>query len=296
MDNSFHVFIRQAMFFSSLIDRCSLAFAVSLRALGQLTGGHEGMKKRVLRWYSGISEENQQEITNSTLRSLQKTVSFPVISILEDLKAKGAILVLATAAPDFYARPISSYYGFRDCLASESSPTSKWVELLKERKATACEAWLMKHSAGATTSEKFHIISITDHMDDLPLLAISNEVILHANTGTWQEIRNQLKRLRKAPILRILDPEVEEMNGGFWLWYDDRPMGPMNKWELHTTLSKHRHAALYVGRGEWKRIQPGEDITSAIIRRTCPIPPSTMKRLMLKTNRYLMRDVLGIYH
>lgn len=295
LDNSFHVFLSQAWVLGRFTQRVGLGCRVLMRGLGRFSGGHAGLKRRVLRWFAQQESPWRDRVCARVVSKLDHTVSQPIRRQLDALRAQGAHLVLATAAPDIYAAPLARRAGFDSWIATPDIGVPDWHELLGARKSQACLAWLETQDMDATC-----IVTLTDHPDDLPLLALSDAVVLQTTPSHHGRILDGLAPPR--PDIDHIDPvsadEDDEggENGGYWLWFDDRPEGPINAWEMHTVLSKHRHAALYVGDGHWTRIQPGDPIEAGVQRRDCPLPPSSKRRLLFHLRRRLLRDVLGVFH
>ncbi len=284
LDNSFHVFIAAAWAKGGLRQRVTLGCALLPRLLGQLSGGHAGMKRRVLTWFSRQPQPWQHNVTQSTLRRLHATLSQPVLAALRRYADAGAKVVLATAAPELYARPLADSIGATDCIATAAYPD--WQEMLAQRKAQACQQWL--------GTQKAYVIVLTDHADDLALLGLADEAVIVGPQARWQSLRSQLGPA--PPALYHIDTDAGQNHGGYWLWFDDRPSGPHDSWEIKTILSKHRYAQIYQGQGKWRKIGPGMALLPAVTRRDCPRPPSTRKRLMVHINRRVQRDWLGIFH
>lgn len=301
LDNSFHVFLGVCWTLARPTARAALASRLMPRAFGRIGGGHVGLKRRVLVWVACQPQEWQDHAVAKTLARLRPTLSAPVLRILEEFRASGARIVLATAAPDLYARPLATQIGADDCLATPSRLTSTWAELLSARKARACAAWLEQHLPADGPRQ---IVTITDHPDDLPLLAMSDRVILQASPQVMGAITARLEAdmaaagtaLPRITRIDVLSADEEAEGSGYWLWFDDRPEGPVDIWEVKMILSKHRHTRIYAGDGHWRLIRPGEPITPAVRRRDCPRPPGSRQRLGFHLRRRVMRDWLGLFH
>ena len=65
----------------------------------------------------------------TALARLRMTLSSPVIATIDRWRAEGGEVVLATAAPDCYARPLAEQLELADCLATPSRVGPKWREL-----------------------------------------------------------------------------------------------------------------------------------------------------------------------
>lgn len=288
LDNSFHGCLATAWTLANARQRLALSICLLPRLLGRLAGGHAGLKRRALNWIARQPEEWRADLVKATMERLDSTVSTPIRRDLQTLASGGADIVLATAAPDFYARPFAARFGMIDCLATASTVTQGWSELLGTRKADACATWLAKRGVAP------RVVVMTDHADDVPLLRLADEAIIQASPTEFDGIRSRLDPAR--PVLRHVDPLADEEGGGHWLWFDDRPRGPLDAWEVHTILSKHRHARIYSGAGQWRRIGPGQTLDHATLRRDCPRPPGSRDRLMIHLRRRIQRDWLGTFH
>ena len=289
LDNSFHVFIACCWRRGSITQRLGLLRAVLPRALGPLAGGHRELKRRILQVFARQDQAWRQTVIDATLARLQVTRSEPIMRALAKWRSAGARIVLATAAPDTYAGPLAQSLGF-ECLATPGEVTPGWQELLAKRKATAVRALI-------DTMPGPRVIVMTDHEDDLPLLALADTAVVQAPAARFARIAAALAARPGNPLPpEHLDPTVAQEGGAQWLWLDDRPHGPLDRWEVRTILSKHRHALLYTGAGKWQRIGPGRSLAAAVMRRDCPLPPSSRLRLLTHVRRRLLRDWLGLFH
>lgn len=286
LDNSFHLFMARFWALGDAAQRFALVRALAPRLLGRLTGGHAGLKRRVLVRFGRQPARWQAMVVQSVLALCQHTLSDPIRRILAAWQATGARVVLATAAPDVYARALAAQIG-ADCVATSSHVGLEWCELHGPTKLRRCQALAAQMAAT-------QVVVITDHPDDLPLLAWADEGVIQADPARFEQMARTLGPDRCA--LTHIDPTALQEGGGAWLWLDDRPRGPLDDWELRTILSKHRHALLYVGQGRWQRIGPGQSRAPAVLRRDCPIPPPTSQRLRTYIRRRIIRDWLGIFH
>lgn len=293
LENSFHTFIGICVREARGMQRLSLLLALSLRGLGRLSGGHSGLKRRVLRWFAGVDATTQKAVVSETCKTLKRTIAAPVQRYLAKRKAEGARLVLATAAPDAYAADFAASQGFEACIATPTAVTPDWRECLGAEKQAACEAWV---SAAGLAQTSLHRVVLSDHADDLPLMQGATALVLCCSAERAAQIQTSIAPTQTATTRCIIDPEAAQPGGGFWLWFDGSPLGPLDEWEVRTILSKHRYAALYVGGGQWCRQRPGDDRRRAVLRTDCPLPPSALFRLRLELHRRIERDALGIFH
>lgn len=295
LDNSFYVFLAAAWSLAGAGRRLELAAGIAPRMLGRVGGGHAGLKRRVLSWYWRLEVPLREAIIERTVNRLQRTFSQPVLSLLRNEGQKGARVVLATAAPDVYAGRIQSLIGADACIATPGQPGPGWGELLGDAKARACRRWLQDHQLSDGPTE---VTVVTDHPDDLPLLRLADHAVLQNSARDMDLLEQAIRALPDGHRTRItrIDTLAAQSTGGSWLWFDDRPEGPLDDWEIRMILSKHRHAHLYTGDGRWQWIGPGQPLTAAVRRRDCPRPPSSRRRLAIHLRRRVLRDWLGLYH
>ena len=89
-----------------------------------------------------------------------------VQQIMEPYRNRGHLLVLATAAPAFYAHPIAEFLNLDLCcgtLLPSEVVIGQWQENVGQQKVEALKRLLQVHKAELD-------VVITDHSDDLPLL------------------------------------------------------------------------------------------------------------------------------
>lgn len=294
LDNSFHIFMASCWKKGSGGQRFGLSLQVAPRVLGKLAGGHASLKRRILTWFAAQPPLWQEAVIAHTVSRLMPTISLPILRILQDIRSEGGYIVLATAAPDVYARTLATQIGAVTCLATVGRPGPGWKELLAAQKSQACKAWLMD-----TYPERaVHVTVLTDHPDDLPLLELADHAVLQASAAGLDHLRAQMAKRPTPQIQEIttIDVHAVQEGGGMWLWFDDRPEGPHNHWEVRTILSKHRHARLYAGEGVWRPIRPGQKLVPVGLRRDCPRPPSSRERVIIHMRRRIIRDWLRIFH
>lgn len=289
LDNSFHLFLWSLWTEGGPRLRLALFRAASARMMSR-RNGRSRMKQAMLQAFAGASADRQRAIIARTLAMMQRTVSRPVLTRVLAYRNEGWLSVLATAAPDCYARPFAEALGFDACLASPGvQDPENWNELIGARKAAACRAWAAD-LAGSTISE---IAVISDHSDDLPLLRMASRVVIQAAPSDAAAL---VGGLPAGTVAEQIDPVSAHETGGMWLWINDRPWGPCDIWEVKTVLSKHRYALLYRTDGSWDRILPGCSLSDAALRVDCPRPPSARDRLSVAARRLIVRDYLGVYH
>lgn len=245
------------------------------------------MKQAVLRAFDRLDDIRRQSIVDRVVLEQAQTFSAPVLREIAKANESGVPVMLATAAPALYAAPLAKSLNIPICLATESPS----LELLGDAKAVAVQEWL---TAVGTSPAAVHMTLVTDHPDDVPLMRISSTVLIQATPDRVAQIAKSLEGY--SVVVRHIDSVSEQDSGGFWIWFDDRPSGPHDVWELRTILSKHRYALAYVGAGRWTRIRPGERLDELVPRSECPTVPGMRQRLTTLTLRRVVRDRLGIFH
>ena len=97
-------------------------------------------------------------------------------------RAEGYRLLMATAAPEFYAGAIAEALGFDAIVASrhQRDDAGHWLPLLDgsncygEEKARRVREWLVANAPGGTA----HIRAYSDHFSDAPTFALAGEAWL----------------------------------------------------------------------------------------------------------------------
>ncbi len=289
LDNSFHLFLWSIWVEGGWKLRAALVCAGLTRAF-RGGNGRIRMKQRVLHAFAQAAPDRQRIVVQHTLAKMNRTVSRPVLARVSAYRGEGWLAVLATAAPECYARPFADALGFDDCLASPLVTTSEaWVELVGAQKADACRGWAKAASRGAIPE----VVVISDHLDDLPLLRLASRVVLQA---TPDDAASLIDGLSAGTQIEQIDPVGCDEQGGMWLWINDSPSGPYDPWEVETILSKHRYALLYRGDSRWGRVLAGDSLAGAALRVECPRPPAPRDRMSVAARRLIVRDVLGVFH
>jgi phosphoserine phosphatase len=288
LENSFHTFLRAAWTHGGTRLRSQILLAVSLRATGGGSNARVAMKRRVLSAFCSTSPVRQDRIVTATLARMRMTLSSPVMATIDGWRADGGEVVLATAAPDCYARPLAEELELADCLATPSRVGPSWRELSGSAKAEACRRWL-----GLREDIADEIGVVTDHRDDVDLLRLANRAIVQGSTRAFMHIASAL-----GPDVDLahLDTVSGQDGGGIWLWFDGRPSGPHDRWETKTIMSKHRYALMYTGEGRWEQLRPHTDLAKAVRRVDCPGTPSVSTQMTIAFKRKVIREQLGIFH
>lgn len=287
LDNSFHRFLIALWRHGSRDARRRILVALTERALRRGAKGRVRMKRRVLLAYGQMPTAPKAATRTAVVADVTRTASDPVLEVVDAWRRSGGSVVLATAAPDCYARELADAFEMDDLVATPAVVAEGWVETLGAEKARRCKEWLRDNAPDASVGV------ITDHLDDVPLLRHADHVWIQ---GTQRDVDALGPGVAAALSVDLIDVESAEDGGGIWLWFDDRPSGPHDVWETRTILSKHRYGLLYVGGGRWSRVRPGDDLGPAVERRHCPRPPSTRERLLIDLRRRVVRDRLGVFH
>lgn len=114
--------------------------------------------------------------------------------LMEQYRNRGNLLILVTAAPDLYARPIAETLHFDLCCATplpSEVVIGQWQEYVGENKVQALQRLLQVHKAELD-------VVITDHYDDIPLLRYNSSgqnFLIHPTEAT-------LSALRKEPTIK----------------------------------------------------------------------------------------------
>lgn len=291
LGNSFHEFLGSLWQRGGFSARRALLAVVLRRTLSRGVRARQLMKLRVIKLYSRLDPTRAEAVLTGTVDACLAQISAPILSLVRARADAGWRVVVASAAPAVYAEALTGRLGFDACLASPMASDRPDDELIGERKAAAVRVWLdeeMPTCAGGSVP----VMVVSDHRDDLPLMALADEVALQGSAAERAAIETQLRR----PVAFSLDPLEKQAGGGLWLWFDDRPSGPHDIWEVITILSKHRYALLYAGDGAWHRVLPGSSLAVGVHRSSCPRPPSIRQRVGVVARRRLVRDRLAIFH
>lgn len=115
-----------------------------------------------------------------------------VQQIMEPYRNRGHLLVLATAAPAFYAHPIAEFLNLDLCcgtLLPSEVVIGRWQENVGQQKVDALKRLLQVHKAELD-------VVITDHSDDLPLLNFNTtgrNIVVGANPRALAAIQKGCK-------------------------------------------------------------------------------------------------------
>lgn len=286
LENSYHSFVLAMLSHGQPSTRRAIGRCMIRRLSNK--DGRVAMKRRLAQAFVGQPADIRARVVSSVVERMHGAVSQPVLHLARDWQSAGATLVLATAALDVYARPIALSLGFDDCIATPTCVDGDWVEAFRETKAELCDRWL------ADSQERSgRVAMITDSCDDLPLASRASIAVFQGSNVGYDTFRSKLSGETWSLHIDAVGAQAE---GGYWLWFDDAPSGPHDRWEVETILSKHRYALLYRGAGTWGRIIKCQDLPGAVKRHDCPLHPSITDRLAVMCRRQIIRDGLGIFH
>lgn len=288
LDNSFHAFLRSGWKWGGGALRLSILRASFSRAVGR--SGRVEMKRRILGTFGNLPESRRQVIIDATVEMVMPVMSAPVVKLVREWQLTSDPIVLATAAPEVYASVLAERLGISDCLGTLLPVGGQFCELMGENKQRALEKWLVSKRLDRSGAR---LVIVSDSADDLPLMKSADEVHIQSSKAALQRIEGQLP----AHLSRNhIDTEGPQPEGGIWLWFDDKPLGPLSVYEVRIVLSKHRYCLVYEGASHWTRLSPGESLGRAVRRVECPPPPATAQRVLLLMKRRVVRDKLGIFH
>lgn len=167
--NTFREYIlfvtKQLLKQGKLLAAAKVITAVALRKTRFIS--HSEMKKRILVATRKIMTNDNLDLL---VRGLLGRLNVDVFNKLERYRADGYRVLLATAAPEIYARSLAEALRFDGCVAtSDVAPENEaWNENVGEVKLASVRDYV--------SSVEGHIsVVMTDHYDDLPLM--------HYNTG-----------------------------------------------------------------------------------------------------------------
>lgn len=286
LDNSFHVFMWEMFTQAGFRVRARVVKAVLLRVL-ERRDAHLRLKRRVLRAAAALAPPLRDSIESATASRVWAARSIPIIDRVRDAQHRGGIVVLATAAPLGYATRVAALAGIEYCVASASTVDADWREVRGAQKLHAVREWAHQHGV------PFESVTVmTDHIDDLPLLELASCVVLQ---GSGTRLAKLADRLRASVRRLLIDTEESDPEGEFWVWMDERFVGPIDRWECELLLTKHRYALLYCG-DRWRRVRRREHLRSAVRRKVAPEVPPFRQRLGIAARRWIVRDVAGVFH
>ena len=288
-ENSFLLFIEE-LWSLSWSGRREVALAFSRRiALGAYD--RCAMKRDLIAFAESLPHETQDRLVTRIWQRLVPATSSDVCAVIEEWREAGAAIVVATAAPALYADRVVSEFGFDDAVATEAGAgKARWRECFGEEKARRCEGWLLRNAA-----PRSRVGVITDELDDLPLVQISDQAMLVMEDDRFAQALTSDGGLGPGSVIQ-LDPTVEAPGSGLWLWFNGGHIGPLTQWDARLMLSKHRYALVYQRRSGWRRVRRRNDLAEAAERPSPPPAPQPLKRWSIAIRKHLVRDRLRVFH
>ena len=166
--NTFHKFINFLLFDKrsnlKLSYKVLIAYYSMLRLFRLIS--HKHLKIKVIRFSNRLNGSSIQRFVDDFI---QVEISAVCLSEIQSWKKKGALLVLATAAPMSYSVYIAEKFGFDKVLASYIDGSDRLFECFKQKKAE-CVA---KYAAGRSILAVY-----SDHDDDIPLFDLAESSVL----------------------------------------------------------------------------------------------------------------------
>lgn len=123
-------------------------------------------KRKIMEVSEGLSSDVYNNFAKRLLEDKNNLDSF--------LFGNYDISILATAAPQYYSFQVAEMLGFDTCLATNKPNGMKeWKENIRVEKLNRVIEYLKEMKLSDTVNTL-----LTDHIDDLPLMEISEEVVL----------------------------------------------------------------------------------------------------------------------
>ncbi|WP_160897952.1 MULTISPECIES: HAD family hydrolase [Halomonadaceae] len=147
---------------------CPPFLAVWLIAQGRrLVGGSDRavMKMELMRTYERFEGRLPMRLKSCFLWLLRMTINRRVQRMIEAYRGDGVPVLLATAAPCFYATPFGECLGVDGTVASYLEK-GRMMEMVGDCKRVAVLHWLGADGGGRAD---WIMVALTDHQDDLPL-------------------------------------------------------------------------------------------------------------------------------
>ena len=114
-------------------------------------------------------------------KRMQRYVSDEVLTLMHAFE----LTILATAAPEVYAKEIATLYGFDYTLATPMPKYGKWQENIRDIKAKN-----LQHLLKSLHVKELDAV-VSDHHDDIPLMRLAKRVYLHnATQRTYAKLKS----------------------------------------------------------------------------------------------------------
>lgn len=177
--NTFHVWIRFMLTKGWSLIGLGLMASLWIRVVGLSILrklnllSHADFKFGVQRaWGLAAGRDSAKILANYFIPSLLKNINKNVMGELKLLQNEH--VVLATAAPMEYSTLLAESLGlFKACIATPRFDDEEWFDNIREEKRKSVCTYL--EGAGESFGE---VMLFTDHIDDLPLMTICDEIVL----------------------------------------------------------------------------------------------------------------------
>lgn len=244
-------------------------------------------KSRIMAWFAHLPAHVRARAIEETVASAVDAISPQVTSIMEEWRAQGAVVILATAAPDAYVFDIARHVK-ADHVISSQEESGAWLENVGAQKAVACQEWLRRHEITDGL-----IGAISDHADDISLLQMADRAYIHASA-------RKAARLAALAGLEpdqwsVIDPSAAQAGGGWWFYVNRALWGPLGDAEARILLSKWRECLVYTSDG-WVPARGGYRAISPVKRRDPPMMPAIDKRVKMEAGTWFRRRILRMTH
>jgi len=174
--NSFPLWVKYCLFSGNLRLKIGVLRIMLQRKI--LRYSHAKTKNNLQKlWAKFASEKDLENLT----AGLQQKINPVFFEVLEDIKTGRVEAILATSAAAIYARGFAEKIGFKHILASETDGEESRAEEKVRRVLELIE------KNGWQSLKK---IFCTDHLEDLPLMLLSDKII-------WFGSENDMKFLRE---------------------------------------------------------------------------------------------------
>jgi len=188
--NSFELFIKYLLFFSFLHVQFRLFTFLSFEILKRKLRleSHGEMKMHIL-WH--LKNNETYNVLPAFLTRLSSYINKNVLAIVEERKQKGCVIILSSAAPEYYLKPfVRQYANLFDFVLSTPVPNSDkdslWSENICNTKFKRTISFLQNHNFSFS-------IFLTDHYDDIPLLEIqkSKNILVNPSKYTLEKVKEK---------------------------------------------------------------------------------------------------------
>lgn len=167
--NSFHkwmIYLFKKTLIYNLFDTVKILYIVFLRIFKIIT--HSQMKYKIL----SISESlRYSDIVDDFIEQLDTYINQEVLKFTKNT-GQNQINILATAAPEIYAKRIASKYGFQYCISTPAISKNNWYENIRDRKRKTLKNLLN------TLNLNYIDIVLSDHHDDIAIMKLAKKIYL----------------------------------------------------------------------------------------------------------------------